>query len=97
MYAHNVCKSPKQVCQEQNMDLEQAKRLAQQFPSKILTLRYEDLCLDPYGMSAKVFEFLQLPYSKNEASKIINGDLLVCSPLETYYYIQYKIAHTYVH
>ena len=53
-----VCNDVSKVCRDLNNDVNQAYKLAKQFPGRVLLLRYEDLSTYPYFVMDKVITFL---------------------------------------
>uniref|UniRef100_A0A2A4IWE5 Sulfotransferase domain-containing protein n=1 Tax=Heliothis virescens TaxID=7102 RepID=A0A2A4IWE5_HELVI len=52
------CGDPKRVCQDMFSDYMAASLLLQQYPGRIIVIRYEELAMEPYEVSTRILKFL---------------------------------------
>lgn len=60
----NPCGDPKQLCAQLVSDFHAAEKLSKNHPNKFMTMRYEDLALNPYVEVGKVLSFFGLAFTK---------------------------------
>ena len=59
--ASSPCKDVHSLCEGMEQDYNNAMTLKQKYPEKIHLVRYEDLSLDPFGVTDEILSFLKLP------------------------------------
>ena len=59
--ASSPCKDTHSLCEGMEQDYDDAMTLKQKDPEKIHLVRYEDLSLDPFGVTDEILSFLKLP------------------------------------
>ncbi len=59
----DACADPATACRHLSADIEAAHDLSSRYPGRVILLRYEDLSLDPYGVTDALLKFLDLPPS----------------------------------
>lgn len=56
-----MCGNLSVVCHDLDEDVDKSYELAEKYPDRIILIRYEDLCIEPYETVDKLIHFLDLP------------------------------------
>ena len=58
---HTPCGNPRSLCEEMEEDYKESLALRRRDPTRIHLVRYEDLSMDPFGVTDEIMDFLALP------------------------------------
>lgn len=62
---HPDCENMSNLCNDMVADFKAAERLTKKYPNRFAVLRYEDLSLNPFDITQKIFKFYGLPFHEN--------------------------------
>lgn len=68
-----VCFKSKTFCSSLEDDLRTSCALLNERPNDFMIIRYEDLSQDPYGVSKKILDFLEMPEADTEMESFIKS------------------------